>query len=207
MSLRRTAVHHWAQQAGAAIIEHHGWEAAGRFSDPKQEAAQVSGSAGLADVSWTAKFDLKGQGLEALPALGAQLRSWLLGPQHVLVTCGPGERESAAMELSHAERVWVTDVTSVYAEFLLAGPRSRDILAKLTSLNVSERALPDFGCAQTSLSHVHATILRQDLGALQAFHLLVSRDYGEDVWESIMHAGREFHIAPFGLEALAMLGG
>ena len=131
----------------------------------------------------------------------------MLGPQHVLVTCSPGERDSAARELSHGDGVWVTDVTSVYAQFLLAGPRSRDILAKLTSLNVSERALPDFGCAQTSLSHVHATILRQDLGALQAFHLLVSRDYGEDVWESIMHAGREFHIAPFGLEALAMLGG
>ena len=98
-------------------------------------------------------------------------------------------------------------MTPVYAQFRLAGPRSRDIFGKLTSLNVSERALPDSGCAQTSLAHVHATILREDMGALPGFHILVSRDYGEDVWESILHAGREFHMEPFGLEALAILGG
>ncbi len=189
------------------MIEHHGWEAPGRFSDPKQEAAQVSGGAGLADVSWMAKFDLKGRGVDAMPALGAQFRSWLLGPEHVLITCGPDERESAAGELLRAVGVWMTDVTPVYAQFLLAGPRSRDILAKLTSLNVSERAQPDSACAQMSVAHVHATILRHDVGALPAFHLLVSRDYGEDVWKSIMHAGREFHLAPFGLEALVILGG
>jgi hypothetical protein len=52
-------------------------------------------------------------------------------------------------------------------------------LRKLTSLNVSEKAIPDSGCGQASVAHVRAIILRRDLGPLPAFHLLVSREYGE----------------------------
>ena len=103
--------------------------------------------------------------------------------------------------------IWVTDVTSVFAQFLLAGPHSREVLRKLTSLNVSESALPDLACGQASLAHVRSIILRQDLGSVPAFHLLVSRDYGESVWDSLLHAGHEFHLAPFGAKALGTLGG
>lgn len=196
---KQSAIHHWAVQAGAAMTTHHGWQMPARFRDAKQEASAVAKSAGLADVSWMSKFDLKGNGVETLPALEQGVRSWKLGPRHLLVTCDPSHRPS------FPPSVLATDMTSVYAQFLLAGPSAREILAKLSSLNVSERALPDGGCAQTSLDHTHATVLRQDLGAIAAFHLLVARDYGEFVWEAILHAGHEFHAEPFGLEALGEL--
>jgi glycine cleavage system aminomethyltransferase T len=96
-------------------------------------------------------------------------------------------------------------VTSVYAQFLLAGPRSRDVLRKLTSLNVT--TLGNRSCGQASLAHVQGTLLRDDIGDIPAFHILVSREYGESVWDAILHAGHEFHIAPFGLKALEFLGG
>ncbi|HUQ91423.1 MAG TPA: hypothetical protein VM120_07065 [Bryobacteraceae bacterium] len=92
--------------------------------------------------------------------------------------------------------VYSTDVTSVFADFLLIGPRARDILSKLTSLNVSEGALADGGCAQASLAHTHCIVLREDRGGLPAFHLLVARDYGVSVWEALLHAGEEFHLRP-----------
>jgi len=197
---KQSTIHHWAEQAGAAMTVHHGWQTPARFRDAEQEASQVAQSAGLADVSWMSKFDLKGSGVETLPALSEGVRSWKLGPRHLLVTCDPAARPS------FPGTVLVTEVTSVLAQFLLAGPNARDILAKLSSLNVSEGALPDGGCAQTSLAHTHATVLRQDLGAIPAFHLLVARDYGEFAWDAILHAGHEFHAAPFGLEALGELG-
>ena len=87
------------------------------------------------------------------------------------------------------------------------GPRSRDVLSKLTSLNLSESSLVDSSSAQASMAHVHATVLRKDLKGIPAFQLLVSREYGESVWESVLHAGHEFHIAPFGLRALRLLQG
>jgi glycine cleavage system aminomethyltransferase T len=124
-----------------------------------------------------------------------------------LVTSDPESREEVFAAVSSCSGVWVTDVTSVFAQFLLAGPASRDILRKLTSLNVSEKALPDSGCGQASVAHVRGIILRRDLGLLPAFHLLVSREYGESVWDSLLHAGQEFRITQFGLKALENLEG
>jgi heterotetrameric sarcosine oxidase gamma subunit len=111
------------------------------------------------------------------------------------VTCEPRARAAILAGLENLESpIYVTDVTSVYAQFLLAGLRSRDLLRKLTSLNVSDRKLPNLACAQTSLAHVHTLVLRQDLESVPAFHLLVTRDYAESVWESLLHAGAEFSI-------------
>jgi len=185
------------------MAEYHGWRTATVFSSEQEEAALVRQGAGLSDVSWMSKLDLKGPSLNALPALGERARSWSLGPSHLLVTCDPDTFPA----ISSANGVWVTDVTSVFAQFLLAGPASRDVLCKLTSLNVSEKALPNSGAGQASLAHVRAIILHRDLGLLPAFHLLVSRDYGESVWDSLLHAGSEFGITQFGLKALQILEG
>lgn len=190
-------------------MEHHGWQVPAYFTFAQKEAAAVCQSAGLADVSWMAKFDLKGHGLKTSPDVKAGARFWRLGPAHGLVTCDPPVRDAVLERLQPdvglPPPVYVTEVTSVYAQFLLAGPRSRDVLRKLTSLNVSETALPDLACGQASLAHVHAIILRQDLGQAPAFHLLVSREYGESIWDAVMHAGHEFHLSPFGLRAQQLL--
>jgi glycine cleavage system aminomethyltransferase T len=102
------------------------------------------------------------------------------------------------------------ELTSVYTNLLLAGPRSRDVMGKLTSLNTSEARLPNLACAQTSMGHVHTIVLREDLGnqgqtPTPAYHLLVGRDYAESFWEAVEHAGDEFALLPFGLKALAEL--
>jgi heterotetrameric sarcosine oxidase gamma subunit len=137
--------------------------------------------------------DARDEAARVLQSAGLADVSWMskfMGARHVMANiAGAG----------------MTDVTSIYAQFLLAGPRSRDVLAKLTSLNVSERAFPDGECRSTSVAHVHATVLRRDVGGLPGFHLLAGRDYGEFVWEAVLHAGLEFGLAPFGLEALAVL--
>ena len=154
-------------------------------------------SVGLADVSWVVKLDVKGTRATSQP--GGSAAWWRLGASHYLVTCDPAERESVLAGIDAASS---TDVTSVWAALLLAGPMSRQVLRKLTSLNVSDAALPDGGCGQASLAHVHAIVLRRDLRDVSAFLLLVSREYAESVQEALLHAGREFQIAPFGLEAL-----
>ena len=172
-------------------------------------------SVGLADVSGMLKFDVKGYGLENTLARGEGVFSWVLGPLHALVTCDPSRRpevmddfqrlQTAGADLSLPPPVYVTEVTSVYALLLLAGPRCRQVLGKLTSLNLSETSLPDLTCGQSRLAHVHAIILRRDLNGIAAYQLLVSREYGESVWDSVLHAGHEFHLAPFGLQANQLL--
>ena len=89
-------------------------------------------------------------------------------------------------DLSHLH-----DPLSPYARFLIAGPNTRAVLSKLTSLNL------DLTKAYGSVAHVRSLVTRHELG----FLLMIPRDYAESVWESLLHAGEEFHITVFGLEA------
>jgi heterotetrameric sarcosine oxidase gamma subunit len=199
------------------MIEHHGWQAPAYFTSGDGEVAHIRASGGLADLSWTLKFDLKGRGLQQPVGAGPEASWWVVGRLHGLITCEPTagdlvrERleqiQIALAEPSLPPPLYVTDVSSVYAHLLLAGPRSREVLNKLTSLNLSDTSMENLACAQASLAHVHATILRKDSTGIPAYQLLVSREYGESVWESVLHAGHEFNIVPFGLEAQRTLQG
>jgi len=186
MSIKRSALFRLHERLGAKFLQHQGWELPGSFHSSEDEAAEVRKSAGLADLSHLLKFDLQKQ---------PQEKGWRLGANHYLML---GE---APLNLPAG----AIDVSSVYSSFRLAGPRSRDVLNKLSSLNVSEASLPNLSCAQASVAHAHAILLREDIRSMPAFHLLVYREYGEAVWESIIHAGHEFHLRPFGLQALQLL--
>lgn len=213
--IKHTSLFRKHREAGASLEDFHGWAVPGRFRSPEAEAEQVRKTAGLGDWSWMAKFDLKGFALKTPPALDGPARCWRLRQCHYLVTCEPAARDTVRESIRALEQfapgldlprpVYCTDVTSVYADFLLAGPRSRDVLGKLCSLNVSESALPNLSCGQTALAEVHSILLRQDLGAMPAFHLLVARDYSEFVWDAVLHSGEEFGMTPFGLKTCKLL--
>jgi glycine cleavage system aminomethyltransferase T len=185
-NMKRSALFHFQKRAGAKFVERYDWEMPFSFTEPQQEESQVRTGVGLTDLSYRTKFDTKIEPAQFF---------WYLGKNHYLVVADP--------PLDPPGRA--TDVTGVYANLFLAGPQTRPLLSKLTSLNVSATALPNLSCAQTSVAQAHAIILREDIRALPGFHLLISREYAESVWEAIVHCGREFRLQPFGLEALTLL--
>ena len=212
-AIRQTPLFHKHEQSGASHVDHHGWRVPSYFTFAQKEAECLTNTVALSDMSWMMKLDLKGYGLKAPPRL-KNAREWNLGQEHYLVTCLPDMEQNvlaqvrafpAPQDLLLPPPVYATDVTSVYAQFLLAGPQSRNVLRKLTSLNAA--ALANLACGQGSVAHVPGMILRDDIADIPAFHLLVSREYGESLWDAILHAGHEFHIAPCGLKALEFLGG
>jgi glycine cleavage system aminomethyltransferase T len=184
--MKRSALYYLHRRSSAHFAERHGWEMPVSFASSELDASQVREHVGLADLSYRTKFDTQTQPRQLF---------WPLGRDHYLVVGEPPLDPPPG----------ATDVTSVYANLFLAGPQSRAVLGKLTSLNVSDARLANLSCAQASLAHVHSIVLREDIGSLPAFHVLFSREYGESVWESIVHAGHEFHLQPFGLGALALL--
>lgn len=184
--MKRSALFHLHQQAGAEFAECHGWEIPIGFASPEAEKSQVREHAALADLSYRQKFDTRKEPSRPF---------WNLGTNHYLVVGEP----------PLAPPPEATDVTSVYANLFLAGPQSRGVLSKLTSLSISGDKFPDLSSAQGNLAHVHAIVLREDLGSIPGFHILISREYGESVWGAIVHAGHEFHLQPFGLLALRQL--
>jgi glycine cleavage system aminomethyltransferase T len=182
--MKRSSLFYVHQQAGAQFANCHGWEIPTSFTSPASEMLQIRQHVGLADLSYRAKFDTRIEPSHSF---------WKLGKDHYLMVGEPPLTAPAG----------ATDVTGVFADLLLAGPDSFRVLAKLTSLNLSR--LANLACAQASVAHIHTTVLREDLGTIPGFHLLMSREYAESAWESMLHAGHEFHLQPFGLEAWKQL--
>lgn len=102
-------------------------------------------------------------------------------------------------------RARLTDVTSVHTVIQVSGPRSRELLRKLTVLDLGAGAFPDLTCAQTSVAGVHALILRTDVRGLSSLQVCYGREFGAFVWDALLDAGREFDARPFGLTALRTL--
>ena len=122
----------------------------------------------------------------------------------------------AANVLSHLEYylqvVWpglkvnVLSTTEQWAGAALAGPRSRDVLAKLfPDLDVSNAALPFMGYTEGNLFGVKARIFRISFSGELAYEINVESNCGLFMWKKMMEIGKEFNIHPYGTEALSTL--
>jgi sarcosine oxidase subunit alpha len=99
----------------------------------------------------------------------------------------------------------VTNVTSGYAAVNVAGPRARETLNKLTDVDLSEQSFRYMRSAQGTVAGVPAIFLRIGFVGETGWEIHVPAEYGHYIWESIIDAGNEFGIAPFGLEAQRIL--
>jgi sarcosine oxidase, subunit alpha len=189
---RQSALHDRHLEAGAHLQAVSGWQMPAWYDHaPPRELEAVRQGVGISDASYLTKLDLRGHANE-LPAV-PPARVWVLTPNHALMT----SPETIAFIPSTS----VTDVTSVYGGILLAGPKSRDVLHKLTTLNLREQAFKNGAARQARLAHVNATILRVDHEDIPGFLLLHTRDVLEHVWQSLLHAGNAFGARPFGVVA------
>ncbi len=122
----------------------------------------------------------------------------------------------AANVLSHLEYylqiVWpelnvnVVSTTEQWAGAAIAGPKSRDLLAKLfPKIDVSNEALPFMGYVEGDLFGVKARIFRISFSGELAYEINVESDFGLFMWEKIIEIGEEFNVQPYGTEALSTL--
>jgi sarcosine oxidase subunit alpha len=99
----------------------------------------------------------------------------------------------------------VINVSGGYTAVNLAGPRSREVMQRLTDMDVSKETLPYLMSARGDLAGVPALILRIGFVGELSYEIHVPSAYGQQVWDAIMDAGRDFGIEPFGLEAQRIL--
>ena len=102
----------------------------------------------------------------------------------------------------------LTDVADQWAQFAVAGPRSRDVLAALLPrLDLSERGLPLHG-GRRSVSiagHRRARCSASRSPANSPTSWPCRRATRCSVWNALLEAGAPFGIAPYGLDALNTL--
>ncbi len=99
----------------------------------------------------------------------------------------------------------VINVTAAYGAVNVAGPRSRETLAKLTDIDLSPRAFRYMRSAQGEVAGVPCLLLRIGFVGEAGWEVHFPAEYGLHMWHAIMDAGREFEISPFGLEAQRIL--
>ncbi|WP_193084011.1 glycine cleavage T C-terminal barrel domain-containing protein [Brevibacterium aurantiacum] len=100
-----------------------------------------------------------------------------------------------------------TSVTEQWSTVAVAGPRSRDVIAKVApNLDVSNDAFEFMGFRETTLAGgIPARICRISFSGELAFEINVENFYGLAVWEAVAEAGAEFDITPYGTETMHVL--
>ena len=99
----------------------------------------------------------------------------------------------------------VVNVTAGYGALNVAGPQARATLSKLTDLDLSGPSSRYMRSSRATVAGVPSILLRIGFVGETGWELHFPAEYGEYMWDALMNAGREFGIAPFGLEAQRIL--
>jgi sarcosine oxidase subunit alpha len=116
--------------------------------------------------------------------------------------------------LEHARQVlWpeldvqLASVTEQWAQYAVAGPKSRQLLERLLgdALDVSNAAFPYLACAEFEWRNLRARLFRISFSGELAYELAVPARYGDAVMRALMEAGAALGVAPYGTEALGVM--
>lgn len=136
-----------------------------------------------------------------------------LGPDHYLMsTTSNGaaavwEWVESWLQTSHPEwQVHCVPVTTSYASINCAGPRSRELLSRLTDLDLDPEAFGYMNVRTATVAGVPDVVVwRIGFTGELSYELHVPAAYGQHVWDSLMSAGAGLGVRPFGVEAQRIL--
>jgi glycine cleavage system aminomethyltransferase T len=102
--------------------------------------------------------------------------------------------------------VIVTDVADQWAQFALAGPRAREVVAQLApDLDLSNEAFPFMAAGRATLAGIAGRLFRISFSGELAYELAVPAAHALTLWTAALTAGAPFGIRPYGLDALNTL--
>ncbi len=100
----------------------------------------------------------------------------------------------------------LTSVTTEWASIALAGPRARQVLAKLEpDFDIGAESLPHMAVAEGRVAGIPARVFRVSFTGELSYEINVPAGHGLALWLALMVAGEPEGITPFGLEALLTL--
>jgi heterotetrameric sarcosine oxidase alpha subunit len=137
-----------------------------------------------------------------------------LSPGHFVLSTTSAHAIKVLQHLEHARQVlWpeldvqLAAVSEQWAQFAIAGPRSRELLERLLggALDVSNPAFPFLACAQFQWQGRPARLFRISFSGELAYELAVPARWGDATVRAIMAAGEPLGVVPYGMEALGTL--
>lgn len=121
----------------------------------------------------------------------------------------PTATQHRTLEWLHAHgaglSVTVTDVTSAWATLAVMGPRSRDLLARLTPGDLSNDAFPFFSAKEIQVGNAPALAIRASFVGELGWELYVPTELAIHVHDAIVEAGADLGLRHAGYHALNSL--
>ena len=104
--------------------------------------------------------------------------------------------------------VQFVSVTDQWAQYSVAGPRARDVLARIVDarFDISNEAFPYLGAAElAALGGIPARLFRISFSGELAYEIAVPARFGDALARTLVEVGARFGIAPYGTEALGVM--
>jgi heterotetrameric sarcosine oxidase gamma subunit len=187
----------------------------------------------LMDMAFMAKFDVRGrdagQVLERISAGHVNGKPGRITYTQWLNSAGTLEADLTVTKLDedrfwvvasdtahrHAEtwmrrhigdaHAFVTDVTSGYAQINIQGPRSRELLASVTSADVSNEAFPFRTAAEIDIGFARVLCIRITYLGELGYELYIPAEQAVHVYDRLVAAGSAVGLRHAGLKALGSL--
>jgi len=133
-----------------------------------------------------------------------------LGDQRFYFTTTTSGSANVYRELTRLNTMWrmqcgIVNVTGHRAAVNLAGPKAREVLARLTRANVTEAVFPYLAARELEVAGIPARVLRIGFVGELGYEIHVAHDRAVTLWDALMEAGSELGIRPFGIEAQRLL--
>jgi aminomethyltransferase len=211
-----------------AYIDVNGYSAALAITDPLDEYRAVRERVGMFDFSPLVKVDVRGRG--ALAAVDAAVvrdltgvppgrvayspvvndaggmlddsTCFVFGPDRVRVVGGL-DMPAAIDAATAGKDLVVRPLREDICHLTLQGPRSRELLAKLVEVDVSNEAFPYYTFRdEVSVAGIPCLLARMGFTAELGYEIQGPVDRALELWDAVAEAGKEFDIRSVGSAAL-----
>ena len=96
-------------------------------------------------------------------------------------------------------------VTEQWAQFAVAGPKSRELLNGLLDAAIDDEAWPFMSCGEVSVGGVKGRLFRISFSGEHAYEVAVPARYGASLFSELVTRAEALEGGPYGMEALNVL--
>lgn len=219
----------WYALKGTEAVEIPSYRRSNAFPVVREECLAVRNNVGLMEISGFGKYEVVGPDAAAwldrllanrVPKPGRMVlapmlneRGKIIGDFSVarlaadrILIFGSGTAETYHMRWFEKNPppagTAIRSLAPALTGFMIAGPRSRELLQKLVSEDVSNAAFKFFAVREMTVGMVPATVLRASYTGDLGYEIWVTPDYQMSLYDAIIEAAEGMNIRHFGNRAL-----
>ncbi|MEQ9330651.1 FAD-dependent oxidoreductase [Thalassobaculum sp.] len=222
----------WFAPEGETAVETPTFRRSNAFGPTDAEAKAVRDGVGIMEIATYAKHEVAGPGAEALldkvlagrlPNTGRMTLSPMLSPKgrllgdltvarlaadrFLIVGSAAAQEAHQRWFADHAPATGVTlrNRTRELAGFAIAGPKSRELLARLTDEDVTGNAFPFRSIRRFDVGLTNAWVARISYTGELGYEIYAPVDHQRALLQALLAAGDDLGVRPFGSRALNAL--